>query len=89
MLSEGRTWRTIQREIEECEVRCANRQRRRTARQFGWSKLAPVAQLDRAPVFGTGGFCRFEPCRARRFPWVAGLLGLSAGVGSAAQVAVG
>jgi hypothetical protein len=52
-------WRTIRAEIEKCVVRCANDHARRTASQFGWYRLdsvsAPVAQLDRAPVFGTGG----------------------------------
>jgi hypothetical protein len=30
---------------------------------FASGDYAPVAQLDRAAVFGTAG-CRFEPCRA-------------------------
>src|SRR3954451_9325711 len=38
-------------------------------------RLAPVAQLDRASVYGTEGH-RFESCRARRgTPATAGLLG--------------
>src|SRR3954462_13052912 len=38
-------------------------------------RLAPVAQLDRASVYGTEGH-RFESCRARRgSPATAGLLG--------------
>ena len=53
-------WAKIMTEIDKCVVRCANCHQRRTARQFGWYRLAhvdcaPVAQLDRAPVFGTGG----------------------------------
>ena len=34
-----RPWRLVIEEIEKCDVRCANCHRRRTARQFAWSKL--------------------------------------------------
>jgi len=34
-----RRWRIVLEEIEKCDVRCANCHRRKTARQFGWSKL--------------------------------------------------
>lgn len=33
---------TLFQEIEKCEVRCANCHQRRTARQFGWTKLLEV-----------------------------------------------
>lgn len=33
------TWSTLELEIAQCDVRCANCHRRRTAEQFGWAKL--------------------------------------------------
>lgn len=47
-LLHGRTrWVTVEREIEKCDVRCANCHIRRTARQFGWRKHA-LAAVDSA-----------------------------------------
>lgn len=34
----GYSWDTIKKEIEKCDVRCANCHRKRTAKQFGWYK---------------------------------------------------
>lgn len=41
-LAHRRPWRVVLEEIEKCDVRCANCHRRKTARQFGWSKLELV-----------------------------------------------
>lgn len=37
-----RSWRAIEEEIAKCDVRCVNCHRRRTARQFRWSRLLPL-----------------------------------------------
>lgn len=38
-LARGQNWRAVADEIAKCDVRCVNCHRRRTARQFGWSRL--------------------------------------------------
>ena len=42
LLQDGASWSTILKEIEKCEVVCANDHRRRTARTFGWRRALPV-----------------------------------------------
>jgi hypothetical protein len=39
LVHQAYSWRSIQAEIDKCEIRCANCHRRRTAVQFGWPKL--------------------------------------------------
>jgi hypothetical protein len=40
LVRSGRNWRSITKEIQKCEVRCANCHRRATARRDGnWKKL--------------------------------------------------
>jgi L-lysine 2,3-aminomutase len=38
MISQSYSLETIKKEIEKCEVRCANCHRRKTAKQFNWCK---------------------------------------------------
>lgn len=38
MVGNGYSWETIEKEIEKCEIRCANCHRIRTAEQQGWYK---------------------------------------------------
>jgi len=38
LIASNRSWKYILKEIEKCEVRCANCHRRRTAQQLGWHK---------------------------------------------------
>ena len=39
------SWSALEAEIAKCDIRCANDHRRRTARQFGWQKLALTALI--------------------------------------------
>jgi L-lysine 2,3-aminomutase len=38
------SWEALLTEIEQCQVRCANCHRRRTAAQFGWAKAHFAAE---------------------------------------------
>lgn len=38
MLTSGRTWEAVQKELEKCEIRCANCHRRKTAKENGWTR---------------------------------------------------
>jgi hypothetical protein len=40
LVTAGAPWERILAEIEKCEVVCSNDHRRRTARSFGWARLA-------------------------------------------------
>lgn len=41
-----RQWSVVAAEIAKCDIRCGNCHRRRTARQFGWTKLALQQAAD-------------------------------------------
>jgi hypothetical protein len=43
----GYPWLTVAGELAKCEVRCANCHRRRTAKQFAWTKLEFSRAADR------------------------------------------
>jgi hypothetical protein len=59
------SWSTILAEINKCDVVCANCHRRRTARQFGWHKLAQP-QLPPLPSLPARGAADYERIKSRR-----------------------
>jgi hypothetical protein len=46
LLQNRLSWSAILAEIARCEVRCANCHQRRTARQFGWYRIARPAGVE-------------------------------------------
>jgi hypothetical protein len=66
LVSKAYSWKAILEEIKKCEVVCANCHRRRTAKQFGWGKLAepePLA-LPLLPPRGTANYERIKSLRS-------------------------
>jgi hypothetical protein len=61
------SWSAIQKEINKCDVVCANCHRKRTARYFGWRKLVGLEDLvlPRLPKRGTPDYERIKWTRSR------------------------
>ena len=47
-------WSEVAAEVAKCDIRCANCHRKRTARQFGWIKLA--LQIERSAATTTEAY---------------------------------
>lgn len=67
LVRQAYSWSAIQAEIENCEVRCANCHRRRTAAQFGWAKQGfSLPGFELLPPSATGTLPRSPPRNRRR-----------------------
>jgi hypothetical protein len=67
LLTKPVSWRQILEEIEECDVRCANCHRRRTAEMNGWFRQrAQLARVEQSRTAATARMAAVLPPEARQ-----------------------